>query len=133
MNSLMNNSDLEEERRLCYVAITRAKEKLYLVNARLRMMFGHDCTNLPSRFIGEINKELLDGYVSEDNFKEEKIDIEEKFYKDDVDYKKDDYVYHEIFGQGKVINVSGSLVTIAFKHPYGIKKLMKNHKSLSKV
>ncbi len=133
MNSLMNNSDLEEERRLCYVAITRAKEKLYLVNARLRMMFGHDCTNLPSRFIGEINKDLLDGYVSEDNFKEEKIDIEEKFYKDDVDYKKDDYVYHEIFGQGKVINVSGSLVTIAFKHPYGIKKLMKNHKSLSKV
>lgn len=133
MNSLMNISDLEEERRLCYVAITRAKEKLYLVNARLRMMFGHDCTNLPSRFIGEINKELLDGYVSEDNFKEEKIDIEEKFYKDDVDYKKDDYVYHEIFGQGKVINVSGSLVTIAFKHPYGIKKLMKNHKSLSKV
>ena len=133
MNSLMNKSDLEEERRLCYVAITRAKEKLYLVNARLRMMFGHDCTNLPSRFIGEINKELLDGYVSEDNFKEEKIDIEEKFYKDDVDYKKDDYVYHEIFGQGKVINVSGSLVTIAFKHPYGIKKLMKNHKSLSKV
>ena len=133
MNSLMNNSDLEEERRLCYVAITRAKEKLYLVNARLRMMFGHDCTNLPSRFIGEINKELLDGYVSEDNFKEEKIDIEEKFYKDDVDYKKDDYVYHEIFGQGKVINVSGSLVTIAFKHSYGIKKLMKNHKSLSKV
>ena len=133
MNSLMNNSDLEEERRLCYVAITRAKEKLYLVNARIRMMFGHDCTNLPSRFIGEINKDLLDGYVSEDNFKEEKIDIEEKFYKDDVDYKKDDYVYHEIFGQGKVINVSGSLVTIAFKHPYGIKKLMKNHKSLSKV
>ena len=133
MNSLMNNSDLEEERRLCYVAITRAKEKLYLVNARLRMMFGHDCTNLPSRFISEINKDLLDGYVSEDNFKEEKIDIEEKFYKDDVDYKKDDYVYHEIFGQGKVINVSGSLVTIAFKHPYGIKKLMKNHKSLSKV
>ena len=133
MNSLMNNSDLEEERRLCYVAITRAKEKLYLVNARIRMMFGHDCTNLPSRFISEINKDLLDGYVSEDNFKEEKIDIEEKFYKDDVDYKKDDYVYHEIFGQGKVINVSGSLVTIAFKHPYGIKKLMKNHKSLSKV
>ena len=133
MNSLMNNSDLEEERRLCYVAITRAKEKLYLVNARLRMMFGHDCTNLPSRFIGEINKDLLDGYVSEDNFKEEKIDIEEKFYKDNIDYKKDDYVYHEIFGQGKVINVSGSLVTIAFKHPYGIKKLMKNHKSLSKV
>ena len=133
MNSLMSNSDLEEERRLCYVAITRAKEKLYLVNARLRMMFGHDCTNLPSRFIGEISKDLLDGYVLEDNSKEEKIDIEEKFYKDNVDYKKDDYVYHEIFGQGKVINVSGSLVTIAFKHPYGIKKLMKNHKSLSKV
>lgn len=132
VNSLLSSSELEEERRLCYVAITRAREKLFIVNARTRMMFGHDSANPPSRFIAEINSDLIDGFVTQAQ-KEEKIDIEEKFYKEDTSYQKDDYVYHEIFGQGKVIEVSGSLVTIAFKHPYGIKKLMKNHKSLSKV
>ena len=96
MNSLMNNSELEEERRLCYVAITRAKEKLYLVNAQTRIMFGHDATNIPSRFIKEINKELIESNVTEKN--EEKIDVEEKFYKEDVDYAVGDYVYHEVFG-----------------------------------
>ena len=134
MNSLMNNSDLEEERRLCYVAITRAKEKLYIISARSRMLFGHESINLPSRFINEINKDLIDGFVPV--IKEEaesKIDVDKMFYKEDANYKKDDYVYHEVFGQGKVLDVNGSVVTIAFKHPYGIKKLMKNHKSLSKV
>lgn len=133
VNSLMMDSELEEERRLCYVAITRAKEKLYIVNARTRMMFGHDSANLPSRFIGEINRDLLDGAVAEIEQKEEKINIEDKFYKENVDYVTGDFVYHEVFGQGKVLGVSGSLIEIAFKHPYGIKKLMKNHKSLSKV
>lgn len=132
VNSLLSSSELEEERRLCYVAITRAKEKLFIVNARTRMMFGHDSANPPSRFIAEINSDLIDGFVPQAQ-KEEKVDIEEKFYKEDTSYQKDDYVYHEVFGQGKVIEVSGSLVTIAFKHPYGIKKLIKNHKSLSKV
>ena len=131
MNSLMNNSELEEERRLCYVAITRAKEKLYLVNAQTRIMFGHDATNIPSRFIKEINKELIESNVTEKN--EEKIDVEEKFYKEDVDYAVGDYVYHEVFGQGKVVEISGSLATIAFKLPYGVKKLMKNHKSITKI
>jgi len=54
MNSLLVDSELEEERRLCYVAITRAKEKLYIANAMTRMMFGRDSTNPPSRFIFEI-------------------------------------------------------------------------------
>ena len=133
MNSLMMENELEEERRLCYVAITRAKEKLYIVNARTRMMFGHDSANLPSRFINEINRDLLDGAVSEIEHKEEKINIEDKFYKEEANYSVGDFVYHEVFGQGKVLSISGSLIEIAFKHPHGIRKLMKNHKSLSKV
>lgn len=133
VNSIMLESDLEEERRLCYVAITRAKEKLYIVNARTRMMFGRDSANLPSRFIGEINRDLIDGAFIESEVKEEKINIEDKFYKEEAVYQTGDYVYHEVFGQGKVLGISGSLIEIAFKHPYGIKKLMKNHKSLSKV
>jgi len=133
VNSVMIESDLEEERRLCYVAITRAKEKLYIVNARTRMMFGHDSANLPSRFISEINRDLIDGTFIEKEEKVEKVNIEDKFYKDNVEYQVGDFVYHEVLGQGKVLGISGSLIEIAFKHPYGIKKLMKNHKSLSKV
>ena len=59
-NSLGSSEELEEERRLCYVAITRAKEKLYLTNAKKRMLYGNDMINIPSRFLNEIDKELLD-------------------------------------------------------------------------
>mgnify|MGYP000772103025 FL=1 len=133
MNSLMENSELEEERRLCYVAITRAKKKLYLVNARRRTLFGREQVNPPSRFIGEINNNLIHSNVSEENKTIPKIDTEEMFRKEDVDYQVGDYVYHESFGTGRVVEVTSTLVSVAFKHPYGIKKLMKNHKKLSKV
>ena len=59
VNSLEEGS-LEEERRLCYVAITRAKKKLYLVNALRRMLFGRSSVNMPSRFINEIDKKYID-------------------------------------------------------------------------
>ena len=55
------------------------------------------------------------------------------FREEDVDYQVGDYVYHESFGTGKVVEVTNTLVSVAFKHPYGIKKLMKNHKKLAKV
>ena len=135
INSILNGNELEEERRLMYVAITRAKEKLYLVNAKNRMLFGEETANVPSRFIGEINKDLINKKFEEkEETEKEKISIEDKFYKDEeVDYNVGDYVYHEVFGQGKVVEISGSLISIAFKHPYGIKKLMKNHKSITKI
>lgn len=131
INSMMDNSELEEERRLCYVAITRAKEKLYLVNARSRMLFGQVQVNLPSRFVSEIDKNLMNMPVEKGP--SEKIIKEEKFYEEDVDYQVNDYVYHDVFGQGRVLEVTNTLITIAFKHPHGIKKLMKNHKALKKV
>ncbi len=133
INSLLSSNELEEERRLCYVAITRAKEKLFIVNARSRILFGKDTANVPSRFINEIDKELLDKKF-EDKTEEVKINLEDKFYKDnEVDYNVGDFVYHDVFGPGKVVEISGSLMSIAFKHPYGIKKLMKNHKSITKI
>lgn len=55
----LNLDALEEERRLCYVGITRAKEKLYLLNAQTRSMFGDTTVNRPSRFLGEIPEELI--------------------------------------------------------------------------
>ena len=133
INSILNENELEEERRLMYVAITRAKEKLYIVNAQNRMLYGQDTANVPSRFIKEINKDLIDKQFEEKEV-ETKLNVEEKFYKDEeVDYNVGDYVYHEVFGQGKVVEISGSLISIAFKPPYGIKKLMKNHKSITKI
>lgn len=134
INSLMDNSELEEERRLCYVAITRAKDDLHLVNARRRTLFGKEQINPVSRFLGEINKDLMETNVKDElPQKEEKINTGEMFREEDVDYQVGDFVYHETFGTGKVVEVTNTLVSVAFKHPHGIKKLMKNHKKLSKV
>ncbi len=131
-NSLMSSSEIEEERRLCYVAITRAEEKLYLLNARRRVLFGNDQINPPSRFLNEIDPSLLDTVGK----KEETMTTfneEDKFYQGDVDYQVGDFVVHDHFGQGRVVEVTSTLVSVAFPHPYGVKKLMKNHKSLAKV
>ncbi len=133
MNSLLSESELEEERRLCYVAITRAKKKLFIVNARSRMIYGQESSNVPSRFISEINSDLINKQFEEKEV-EFKINIDDKFYKDEeVDYNVGDFVYHEVFGQGKVVDISGNIMSIAFKHPFGVKKLMKNHKSITKI
>lgn len=134
INSLMDNSELEEERRLCYVAITRAKNDLYLVNARHRTLFGKEQINPVSRFINEISPDLLETNTPNELKKEEKkIEVGEMFREEDIDYQVGDYVYHESFGTGKVVEVSNTLVSVAFKLPYGVKKLMKNHKKLSKI
>lgn len=134
MNSLMENSELEEERRLCYVAITRAKKQLHFVNARRRTLFGKDQVNPVSRFIGEVDPDLLDSNLTEEKIKQDiLVDTSDMFRDEDVDYLVGDYVYHESFGQGRVVEVTNTLVSVAFKHPFGIKKLMKNHKKLSKV
>ena len=74
--SLLELSELEEERRLCYVAITRAKDKVYLTQARSRLYFGRTESNAPSRFIKEIPQELIDhkGYKAHADFAAKVID-----------------------------------------------------------
>ena len=126
--SLMENN-IEEERRLCYVGITRAKERLYLTNAKRRMLYGKDQMNIPSRFISEIKNELID--KNEINKEEKIIDKKEMYSKDNGDIVKGSIIEHTEYGLGAVIDVSGSLITVAFKS--GVKKLMKNHKSITKV
>lgn len=120
---------LEEERRLCYVAITRAKKKLYLINALKRMLFGRTSVNMPSRFIKEIDVKYLD--MPETKVLSKTIDKTEMF-NDDNGLKAGDNVVHDTYGPGVVVNVDKSIATIAFKG-HGIKKLMKNHKSIKKV
>ncbi len=60
MRVIGEREEMEEERRLCYVALTRAKEHLYLTCARHRMIFGHTTSNRPSRFVSEIPEEYLE-------------------------------------------------------------------------
>ena len=129
VNSCEEDGGIEEERRLCYVAITRAKEKLYLVNALRRMLYGKTSVNMPSRFINEIDKDLID--APEKKIVNMKFNKKEAF-NDDNGLKTGDNVIHDIYGPGVVVNVDKSIATIAFKGQ-GIKKLMKNHKSIKKV
>ena len=126
-NCLDSPDEIEEERRLCYVAVTRARKTLTLVNAQRRMLYGNTNCNLPSRFISEISDEYLDKDVLE----ETKFNKEEMIDKT-AEYSVGDQVIHDIYGEGVVVAI-GSVLSIAFSHPYGIKKIMKGHKSIRKV
>ena len=127
--SLFDQNELEEERRLCYVAITRAKKKLYLLNAKRRMLFGIDSCNPKSRFINEISSEYLQ--IKDQEAKKEQHILENIDY--NINYNTDEKVLHSDFGDGVIIGIDQSILTIAFKYPHGIKKIMKGHKSLTKV
>lgn len=132
-NSLESNDELEEERRLCYVAITRAKKKLYLINARSRILYGKVSSNVPSRFINEISDEYIEtiGKKDDSNLFKPKID-KNKMMNEDNDLHPGDMVNHDKYGFGVVVTIDGSIATISFKRD-GLKKLMKNHKSIHKM
>ena len=132
-NSLESNDELEEERRLCYVAITRAKKKLYLINARIRILYGKVSSNVPSRFINEISDEYIEtiGKKEDINVFKPKID-KNKMMNEDNDLHPGDMVNHDKYGFGVVVTIDGSIATISFKRD-GLKKLMKNHKSIHKM
>ena len=130
-NAFFESQGLEEERRLCYVAITRAKERLYISNAKRRMLYGKDVVNPPSRFIKEIDEDLLE-VENKNMFEGEKID-KKKYYSDDVvDYKDGDIINHDVYGKGVVVSINGDIITVAFNKKYGIKKLLKNYKGITK-
>ena len=130
-NSLLEDNGLEEERRLCYVGITRAKEILYLTNSKRRMLYGKDTMNPPSRFIDEIKSDYIERI---DTIKDEtkKIDTSNMYIEgSNDDLKVGDTINHDTLGIGVILSVDGSFIEVAFK--IGIKKLMKNHKSIKKV
>lgn len=131
-NALLEEDGIEEERRLMYVGITRARKLLFLTNAKRRMLYGKDSSNPPSRFIEEIDEELLE--KTNNSIKEEKVvNKEELYHESDVEYKNGDIVMHTTYGRGVVIGVDKTIVTIAFAKNFGVRKLMKNHKSLKKM
>lgn len=129
------NEAIEEERRLCYVAITRAKKDLWIINTRKRLLYGQTNINPPSRFIEEIDKK----YIELEKQTTSLINKVKKFNKNNMlrtsncNYQIGDKIRHIDYGEGIVTKIENRLITIAFPHPIGVKKFIKNHKSLSKI
>lgn len=119
--TLMNPEDIEEERRLAYVGITRAEKELYISNATTRTVFGRTSSYLPSRFIDEIPEELVDGLRAKrkvpDDIKRHvpqhmsvtSRPVTKPISRNEViaDWKIGDTAIHSKWGNGKVINVAG--------------------------
>ena len=119
--TLMNPEEIEEERRLAYVGITRAEQELYISNATTRTVFGRTSSYLPSRFIDEIPEELVDGLRAKrkvpDDIKRHvpqhmsvtSRPVTKPIVRNEViaDWKVGDTAIHSKWGNGKVINVAG--------------------------
>jgi DNA helicase-2/ATP-dependent DNA helicase PcrA len=132
VNSFNESEGIEEERRLCYVGITRAKEILYLTNTRSRLLYGKTQENPVSRFVKEIDKDLIENLNINDTSLEKPVDTSKMYVEgNNDDIVQGDTIQHETLGIGVVVKVDGSLIDVAFKT--GIRKLMKNHKSIKKI
>lgn len=159
--SIYSDEDLEEERRLAYVGVTRAREKLYLINARQRMLYGTTNRNMASRFIREIpmhvteditmdnNMNRSSGFTSKNNAitqnnpKKANTENAHKFGQvqaqatnSGVDYNVGDTVTHKAFGTGVILSKTAMggdfLLEIAFDKA-GTKKLMAKFSKIQKV
>ena len=129
--------EIEEERRICYVGITRAKKNLYISSADSRLLFGRDEHMLPSIFIKEMQNELVNNKPKYNAFEYKKKESKVENKKDDVvdnsNIKVGDKINHKLFGDGMVVSVVGQTLTVAFNVEVGIKKLMANHPSIRKI
>ena len=159
--SMMNPEEIGEERRLAYVGITRAKEKLYLTKTRTRMLFGSTTYNKESCFVSEIPDELMErtgerkktflyGSAYKDSGKATAVGVpsasgaapkKQPFYqkpavKSGVIYSVGDTVLHKVFGKGLVMSAqrmgNDTLLEIAFDKA-GTKKLMANFCKMEKL
>jgi DNA helicase-2/ATP-dependent DNA helicase PcrA len=125
--SILDAEELEEERRLCYVGMTRAKKKLYLIYTVQRMIYGSSTPSLPSRFIDDIPEELIT-YGNE--MLSSPITTEET--KSHIKVKTGDWIEHKHFGRGKVISADKLEIVAAFQQ-FGIKRLAKNLAPIKKI
>lgn len=157
--TMMNPDELNEERRLAYVGITRAKEKLYITKAKSRMLMGHTSYNKVSRFVNEIPPELLNytgekkTFASTNGFSASSSHISigagSKFtpnksfntftkpaVKSGTVYKKGDCVFHKVFGKGMIMKTekmgNDIMLEVAFDKA-GTKTLMANFSKMEKI
>lgn len=161
-NRLMNESELEEERRIAYVAMTRAKKKLFMTVAKKRLLYGRFFENEPSRFLLEAI-----GANNFNNFDEAEVVYEKKYLNyrnkkygnrsyqfndleevkasptvevisrvndddDEKEYKISDTVIHTKFGEGIILGIENGIGNIFFKKEKSTKKILLNHPSIKK-
>lgn len=113
--SMFEEDKMEEERRLCYVGMTRAKEELYLLHARSRMVFGSLSHNIPSRFLNEIgNFSTTDEPSLSDTTVLSSLDRQRQPETIQVEVKIGDRVRHKFFGEGIVSALDGDVADIVF-------------------
>ena len=153
MQSIINPGEIEEERRLAYVGITRAKQKLYLISADRRMVFGNSHANRVSRFVEEIPEELMEDIYPETTKRTsiQSKPVEKKHPADNelvglrqrkveaaksTSFTPGDRVKHKIFKEGTVVKVTpmgnDALLEINFDSK-GLKKIMANYAALQKL
>lgn len=155
--SMMNPEEINEERRLAYVGITRAKQKLYLTKTKSRMLFGSTTFNKESRFVTEIPDELLEktgesrmfqtpagsaasigiGSKQKSGYSPAKPSFYQKpAIKSGTTYSVGDSVLHKVFGKGMIVSAekmgNDTLLEIAFEKS-GTKKLMANFCKMEKI
>ncbi|MFC4618971.1 DNA helicase PcrA [Camelliibacillus cellulosilyticus] len=148
--SLGDDEEMEEERRLAYVGITRAEKRLYLSNARMRTLFGNTNMNPESRFISEIPEELVEKSEPEEtsDWAGEKLSLPfdrpqkrppilKKNVNAETDWSVGDRLNHKKWGEGTVVGMKGednSLeLDIAFPKPIGIKRVLATFAPIEKV
>lgn len=161
-NRLMTEAELEEERRIAYVAITRAKNRLFMSVAKQRLLYGHIFYNEPSRFLLEaigakdlssfddttVEKEYEKKYL---NYRNNKYNNRNNYYQKQqnnliaakketkseeennfCDFKISDTVIHTKFGEGIILGIENGIGNIFFKKEKATKKILLNHPSISK-
>lgn len=136
--SMLEPEELEEERRLMYVAVTRAKKKLHLLYARQRMLYGEARSNAPSMFISDIPEKYVTTFgqprkhLSIGSIGSKPVPVED--ISPHVDVKDGDKVVHTSFGEGIVVSVEGEVATVAFKdEKVGVKRLALSVAPLIKI
>lgn len=128
--AMLDEQELEEERRLCYVGITRAKKRIYLLWATARHIFGSTRVNIASRFLGDVPEELKGEYRKHSREKGE-CSEKNKNKKENV-FKDGQRVRHKTFGEGVVISTDDDITTIAFMKA-GVKKISAKFAKLEKI
>ncbi len=151
-NTQFSFEGLEEERRLAYVALTRAEKKCFIFHARQRMLFGKTDYSSPSKFLGEMNDECIDKQSfsgdsgiygrsrgmskisSLDSLRQPKTRSEAIFGipGNETEYAISDRICHAEFGEGTVIQISGDVLTVAFSGK-GIQKIVASVAPIEKV